>query len=48
VLLERQAASLGLPLHQVFITKDATNQEYESKMAEAFSAYREDGIDSVT
>jgi uncharacterized protein (TIGR00290 family) len=47
VLLERQAAALGIPLHEVFITKDATNQEYETKMAEAFSAYREDGIDSV-
>src|SRR3954466_13241493 len=29
VLLERQAASLGLPLHQIFINKGATNQEYE-------------------
>ena len=47
VLLERQAASLGLPLHEVFITKDATNQEYEVKTEEAFSAYRDQGIDSV-
>lgn len=47
VLLERQAASLGLPLHEVFITKGATNQEYESRMAEAFSTYRERGIDAV-
>ena len=35
-LLERQAASLGLPLHEVFISKDATNQDYEAKMEEAF------------
>ena len=47
VLLEQQAASLSLPLHQVFITKDATNQEYETKMEEAFSIYREHGIDRV-
>src|SRR5438270_6206441 len=47
ILLERQAASLGLPLHEVFITKDATNQEYETKMEEAFSAYRKQGIDRV-
>ena len=47
VLLERQAASLGLPLHEVFITKDATNHEYETKMAKAFSIYREQGIDGV-
>lgn len=47
VLLERQAANLGLPLHQVLISKDATNQEYETKMEEAFSVYREHGINSV-
>jgi uncharacterized protein (TIGR00290 family) len=47
VLLERQAASLGLPLHEVFINKDATNQEYEAKMEEAFSLYRERGIRRV-
>jgi uncharacterized protein (TIGR00290 family) len=46
-LLERQAASLGLPLHQVLISKAANNEEYEMKMAQAFDEYREDGIDSV-
>jgi len=47
ILLERQAASLGLPLHQILISKGATNEEYESKMGEAFSAYRGRGVDSV-
>ncbi|HJQ30856.1 MAG TPA: diphthine--ammonia ligase [Pyrinomonadaceae bacterium] len=47
VLLERQAAALGLPLHEVFINKGATNEEYEAKMAEAFSPYRERGIERV-
>ena len=47
VLLERQANSLGLRLHQVLISKEATNEEYETKMGEAFSAYREHGIDSI-
>ena len=47
ILLERQAASLGFPLHQVFIAKDATNDEYETEMAEAFSIYRDQGIDSI-
>src|SRR5882672_10493097 len=47
VLLEKQADSLGLPLHQVLISKDATNEEYEMKMGEAFSVYREKGIDSI-
>jgi uncharacterized protein (TIGR00290 family) len=47
VLLERQAASLGHPLHQILISKGATNEEYESQMGEAFSGYRDKGIDSV-
>ena len=46
-LLERQAESLGLPLRQVPITKGATNDEYERAMAEAFSEYRERGIEEV-
>ena len=47
VLLERQAASLGLPLHQVLISKGANNEEYEMEMAQAFSGYQQNGIDSV-
>ncbi len=47
VLLEKQAASLGTPLHQVLITKGASNQEYETNLIEAVSAYRDRGIDSV-
>jgi len=46
-LLEKQAASLGLPLHQVMISKAANNEEYEIKMALAFSEYHETGIHSV-
>jgi uncharacterized protein (TIGR00290 family) len=46
-LLEEQAASLGLPLHQVFISKDASNDEYELKMGEALAKYRDRGIDSI-
>src|SRR5260370_13161304 len=47
VLLEKQAASLGLPLDQVLISKGATNEEYETKLIEAVSAYRNQGIDSI-
>ena len=47
VLLERQAASLGLPLHQVLISKGATNQEYETEMGKAFSLWHDRGIDLV-
>ena len=46
-LLEQQAASLGLQLHQVLISKEASNEEYEMEMAQAFSIYREQGIDSI-
>ena len=46
-LLERQATSLGVPLHQIFISKGASNEEYETKMGEAFSGYRDRGIDTV-
>lgn len=46
-LLERQAASLGLPLQQVLISKGATNEEYESRMADALSAFRDRGIETA-
>ncbi len=46
-LLEEQATSLGLPLHKVFISKETTNEEYEIRMSEAFSVYRDRGIDSM-
>jgi len=46
-LLERQADSLGLPLHQVFISKGASNAEYEAKMAEAFLLFRARGIETI-
>ncbi len=47
VLLEKQAASLGLPLHQVLISKGASNEEYETNLIEAVSAYSDQGIDSI-
>jgi uncharacterized protein (TIGR00290 family) len=43
-LLQQQAASLGLPLHEILISKDAGNLEYETKMAEALRDYRARGI----
>ena len=46
-LLERQAASLGLPLHQILISKGATNQEYEASLGEALSSYRATGVKEV-
>jgi hypothetical protein len=32
----------GLPLHEVFISKGATNEEYE-----ALSSYREQGVEQI-
>lgn len=46
-LLEHQVESLGLPLHPVFLSLNATNEEYESKMNEALMGYRAQGIESV-
>jgi uncharacterized protein (TIGR00290 family) len=46
-LLERQAASLGINLHQVLLSKGATNDEYESKMGEALALYRRQGVTSI-
>src|SRR6267378_8026251 len=43
VLLEKQAASLSLPLHQIFIAKNATNDEYEMRMGEAFALFSDLG-----
>lgn len=46
-LLERQAASLGLPLETVLISQNATNEEYEARMGALLETYREAGIRSV-
>jgi len=47
ILLEMQAESLGIPLEKVFITKDATNEQYERKMSEVMTKYLTAGISSV-
>ena len=46
-LLERQAKSLGLPLEKVFISKDTSNEEYESKIREVLVKYLTAGVRSV-
>ena len=46
-LLERQAKSLELPLETVFISKNASNDEYESKMREVLVKYQKAGVTSV-
>lgn len=46
-LLERQAASLGLPLERVLLPKVAGNEVYEQRMREAMEAAKARGISRV-
>jgi uncharacterized protein (TIGR00290 family) len=46
-LLEKQADSLGYPLEQVIISKDASNEEYEAKMRTVLEKYLQFGISGV-
>ena len=46
-LLERQAQSLGYPLENVFISRNGSNEEYESKMQEVLAKYLTAGVSSV-
>jgi uncharacterized protein (TIGR00290 family) len=46
-LLELQAASLGLPLREIFINKNASNDEYEREFAGVLDSYRAQGISRV-
>ena len=47
VLLEKQASSIGLPLSKVFISKDGSNKEYESKMKEVLLRFQRSGVFTV-
>ena len=46
-LLERQAESIGLPLHEVGIPAQCVNPVYEARMEEALLAYRARGVRQV-
>ncbi len=46
-LVEEQALRIGLPLETVYITKDASNEDYEARMREMLTRYREEGISLV-
>src|SRR5271157_2528841 len=47
ILLEQQAASLGFPLEKVFISKNSSNEEYESNMGQALTKYKDAGVTSI-
>jgi uncharacterized protein (TIGR00290 family) len=47
VLLERQAESIGLPLHAVLIPPQSSNATYEARMKEALSEHLAQGVHQV-
>ena len=46
-LLERQADSLGIPLHKLLIPQDCSNEIYEARMQEAMSRIKARGITKI-
>jgi uncharacterized protein (TIGR00290 family) len=46
-LVEQQAKSLGLPIQEVFIPKLCSNEEYESKMRQILTKFKQAGISQV-
>jgi len=46
-LLEEQARNLDIPLQKVLISKNASNDEYESKFNEVLLKYKESGISQI-
>jgi len=47
ILLEQQAESMGYSLEKVFISRNASNEEYGSRMREILAKYLAAGVSSV-
>ncbi|MGO9480187.1 MAG: diphthine--ammonia ligase [Candidatus Kryptoniota bacterium] len=47
LLLEQQAKSLDMQLEKIYITKNATNDDYEAKMKAKLVVYQSRGVSSV-
>lgn len=47
ILLDRQSASLGLPIEKVFISKNSSNEDYEHQMKEKLLFFQRQGINTV-
>lgn len=47
VLLEKQAASLGISIDKVYISKDCSNEEYEAIMKRKLFHYKKKGVSTV-
>ena len=43
-LLERQAASIGLPLEKFFVSQRSSNEEYQQKMSACLAAHQARGV----
>ncbi len=46
-LLEQQARSIGLPVSKVLISKNGSNEEYESQMKEVLLQFQQSGVNAV-
>jgi uncharacterized protein (TIGR00290 family) len=46
-LLEQQARSIGLPVSKVLISKNGSNEEYESQMKEVLLKFQQSGVSAV-
>jgi len=46
-LLKQQAESIGLPLEEILISKESSNEEYESKMRNSLTKFKNAGVSSV-
>jgi len=44
IILEQQAKAVGLPLEKMFISKNASNEEYEQRMQETLEKYLGEGV----
>ena len=47
VLVEQQAYSLALPIEVVLLPRSCSNEDYESKMRERLTKFRQEGVSSV-
>jgi uncharacterized protein (TIGR00290 family) len=46
-LIEKQAATIGIPLEPVVISKDCKNEEWEEKIQDVLVRYKSQGVTSV-
>ena len=46
-MLEKQALSLDIPLHEVFIPKSCSTEEYGARMKEALERFKQQGVEDV-